>query len=64
MTADVITVFAGGSAVALQGSIDTFALDDVLRLVASTGKTGGSASSAAGARVSWSCATASSSTAP
>jgi hypothetical protein len=26
--------------VALQGSIDTFALDDVLRLVASTGKTG------------------------
>ncbi len=40
MTADVITVFAGGSAVALQGSIDTFALDDVLRLVASTAKTG------------------------
>ena len=40
MTADVIAVFAGGSAVALQGSIDTFALDDVLRLVASTGKTG------------------------
>src|SRR4051812_565038 len=28
------------SAVALQGSIDTFALDDVLRLVAGTGKTG------------------------
>ena len=28
------------SAVALQGSIDTFALDDVLRLVASTAKTG------------------------
>ncbi len=40
MTADVIAVYAGGSAVALQGSIDTFALDDVLRLVASTGKTG------------------------
>jgi hypothetical protein len=40
MTADVIAVFAGGSAVALQGSIDTFALDDVLRLVASTAKTG------------------------
>jgi hypothetical protein len=40
MTADVVAVFAGGSAVALQGSIDTFALDDVLRLVASTGKTG------------------------
>jgi hypothetical protein len=40
MTADVIAMFAGGSAVALQGSIDTFALDDVLRLVASTGKTG------------------------
>ena len=33
-------MFAGGSAVALQGSIDTFALDDVLRLVASTAKTG------------------------
>jgi len=31
---------SGGFAVALQGSIDTFALDDVLRLVASTGKTG------------------------
>jgi DNA-binding transcriptional ArsR family regulator len=37
---DVDAVYAGGSAVALQGSIDTFALDDVLRLVASTGKTG------------------------